>query len=102
MSLVKHPEQRFAIHTLPFAIGRAAENELAIDESFDDWESVSRLHARIGQQQLGQESYYVSEDLASQNGTWIDGGLTPKTLLQDGLRFGVGRVTFVFHMGEVA
>ncbi|MEM7115445.1 MAG: FHA domain-containing protein [Chloroflexota bacterium] len=102
LTLLKQPEKQFVIHALPFSIGRSAENELVINESFDEWQSVSRVHARIGQQQLGQESYYVIEDLASQNGTRVEGRLTPKNLLQDGMRIWVGKVTFVFHMGEVA
>lgn len=102
LTLLQQPDQRFLIQVLPFSIGRAADNALTIDEGFVGWKSVSRNHAQIEQQQLGQASYYVITDLASQNGTCINGRLTPKNLLQDGMRITLGKVAFVFHVGEEA
>jgi hypothetical protein len=52
------------LHTLPFTIGRGFANHLRLDHS-----DISRRHACIRL----QEDYYTLEDLASRNGTLLNG-----------------------------
>lgn len=86
------PPQIFAINETPFAIGRDPGNQLVIDETFPQWQTVSREHALISRSDRG----YVIEDLGSQNGVRVDGRLTPKNLLRNGAQVSIGGVTFRF------
>ena len=62
-------------------IGRAAENEIVLDDS-----SVSTFHAEIHR----EGDYYVLKDLGSTNGVRLNGERVNETKLSDGdmLRFG--------------
>jgi hypothetical protein len=84
--------QIFPINETPFAIGRDPGNNLPIDETFPNWQTVSRRHALISRHERG----YVIEDLGSQNGLRVNGRPTPKNLLRNGWQVSIGGVTFRF------
>jgi hypothetical protein len=86
----------FPITTFPFTIGRGEGNSLIIDESFPQWESVSRFHAQIVQHEQG----YVIEDLGSQNKLRVQGRLTERNLLRNGWQVLMGGVEFTFYDGS--
>jgi hypothetical protein len=88
----------FAITTFPFTIGRGENNSLVIDESFPQWQSVSRTHARIVQHAQG----LVIEDQGSQNRLRVQGRLTERNLLRNGWQVRIGGVEFTFHDGSNA
>lgn len=92
LELEGDPSQRFPIHGTPFAIGRDGDNDLVIDETFPQWQTVSRQHALISRHERG----YVIEDLGSQNGVRVNGRLTPKNLLRTGWPIAIGGVIFRF------
>lgn len=87
----------FPITTFPFTIGRGESNNLIIDETFPQWESMSRIHAQIVQHQQG----YVIEDLGSQNKLRVQGRLTDRNLLRNGWQILIGGVKFTFYDGSV-
>lgn len=84
--------QSFPISDTPFAIGRDPANHLVIDETFAQWQTVSREHAIISRHPQG----YVIEDRGSQNGVRVNGRLTPKNLLRNGWQVSIGGVSFRF------
>ncbi len=86
---------RFDLPAQGLSIGRGPENDLVIAQDFPGWETVSHQHARIYQ----QGGRWVIEDLESTNGVYVNGKRTGHNLLQDGWRFSVGGVTFIFHAG---
>jgi len=88
----------FFINTLPFTIGRDMSNNLIIDESFPQWQSVSREHAQIIQHSQG----YVVEDRASKNKLRVQGRPTERNLLRNGWKLHVGGVEFTFFDGSNA
>ena len=92
LELESDPSQRFSIHGTPFAIGRDPGNQLVIDETIPQWQTVSREHALISRHARG----YVIEDLGSQNGVRVNGRLTPKNLLRTGWQVTIGGVVFRF------
>ena len=92
LQLVSDPSRRFAIDETPFSVGRAVDNHLVIDETFPEWQTVSREHAIITRHPRG----YVIEDRGSRNSVRVNGRLTPKNLLRNGWQVSVGGVTFRF------
>lgn len=88
----------FPITTFPFTIGRGEGNNLIIDETFPQWQSMSRNHARIVQHQQG----YVIEDMGSQNKLRVQGRLTERNLLRNGWQVLIGGVEFTFYDGSVS
>lgn len=88
----------FAITSFPFTIGRGENNSLIIDESFPQWQSVSRTHARIVQHAQG----FVIEDQGSHNRLRVQGRLTERNLLRNGWQVRIGGVEFTFHDGSNA
>lgn len=70
------------------AIGRGSDNQLRIDET-----SVSRHHAQITLELEG----FVLRDLASQNGTFVNGDPIKEKQLADGDRIQIGTARFVFR-----
>jgi len=68
------------------SVGRGPSNEIQIDEP-----SVSKRHARIFKARTG----YSIEDLRSQNGTWINGGLIAsgkEIAIESGVPVSIGNV----------
>ncbi len=90
--------RHFDVAPLPFTIGRGAENALVIDESFENWQTVSRTHANIYQHAQG----YVAEDQGSQNKIKVQGRTTRKSLVKDGWMLSIGGVEFIFNDGSNA
>ncbi len=85
--------RRFDLKPDGLTIGRAPESDLVITQDFPAWETISRHHARIYQ----QEGRWIVEDLDSMNGVYVNGRRTGRNLLRDGWRLGVGGVEFVFR-----
>lgn len=77
-------------------LGRAADNDLIIDNSVPSWQTVSRHHARIYQ----KGGFWVFEDLNSLNGIYVNAQRTGRNLLRDGWQLGVGGVRLTFHTGQ--
>ncbi|MFO0677326.1 MAG: GGDEF domain-containing protein [Polyangiaceae bacterium] len=75
----------------PFEIGRAAKNDLSIDQ-----EEVSRHHARIAY----DGSHYRVSDLASTNGTFVNDRVVKDHILQDGDQVRIGRAIVKFMTGD--
>jgi hypothetical protein len=86
----------YPLTQFPFTIGRGEGNSLQIDDSFPQWQTVSRRHAHIVQHGQG----YVIEDLGSQNKLRVQGRLTEKNLLRNGWQVVVGSEQFVFYDGS--
>lgn len=85
----------FPLTTLPFTIGRDQSNNLIIDDTFPQWQTVSRRHAHIVLHPQG----YVIEDQGSQNRLRVQGRLTERNLLRNGWKLHVGGVVFTFYDG---
>lgn len=73
---------RAVIETLPFFLGRHADNQLVLRDN-----RVSRTHARI----FAEHGHYVIEDLDSRHGTWVNGARISRHVLRnsDRIDFGV-------------
>lgn len=98
LTLAADQTQRYEIAGERFSIGRAEGNTLVIDDSYAEWDTVSRFHAAI----YMQAGKTMIEDLNSHNGVWVNGQAVPKIALTDGAEVGIGGVTFIYHAGEAA
>jgi len=89
--------RRFELKPEGVTIGRSRETEhdVVVTQEFPAWETVSRRHARIYQ----QDDRWIVEDLDSMNGIYVNGRRTGRNILRDGWQLGVGAVEFVFHTG---
>jgi hypothetical protein len=76
-------------------VGRAEHAGVRIDESFYNWETVSREHAWIRR----QGDRIIIEDNDSTNGVYVNGRRTRRNLLKDGWRLEIGGVAFNFYAG---
>jgi pSer/pThr/pTyr-binding forkhead associated (FHA) protein len=74
-------------------IGRATRADFIVDAGL-----VSRVHCRIAAGATGLEVV----DLASTNGTFVNGERVARAPLQDGDRLGVGRVELVVTRAHTA
>lgn len=73
------------------SLGREVENDLVVDD-----EAVSRFHARVfAESELGRLRFYI-QDLASANGTFVNGERVAREELHDDDRVVVGDTHFVF------
>jgi DNA-binding NtrC family response regulator len=66
-----------------FRIGKSPENDLMLDD-----DTVSRVHCEIARERRG----YLLRDLASTNGTWLDGAEVREIWLKPGVVITVGKV----------
>ena len=87
--------RRFVLKPGGVSIGRAPDNEVVITQEFPGWDTISRKHAQIYQ----QEGHWIVQDLGSMNGVWVNGKRTGLNLLQDGWQLRIGGVEFIFHAG---
>jgi pSer/pThr/pTyr-binding forkhead associated (FHA) protein len=88
----KHDEQvHVPLLENKITIGRALDNILVIDQTYDQWQTVSRHHVEI----YLEDNHPVLEDKGSLNGTFINGVRTRKCLLKDSLNVQIGRVEFI-------
>ena len=83
----------FPLESLPVTVGRAPDNDLDIDERYNGWETVSRHHAEIRE----EDGRYILIDHDSMNGVYVNGRRTGKNLLKDGFRVSFGQVEFIFR-----
>jgi len=72
-------------------IGRDARNDMVVDD-----EAVSRQHAKVRIEKEGDEEKFYVQDLASGNGTFVNGEEILKQELQDDDKVRVGNTTLVF------
>ncbi len=79
-------------------IGRAADNELVIDERFEGSETMSKHHARF--EWDGQRQRWLVVDEGSRNGVFVEGQRTGENVLQGGERIRFGSVEFRFQVPE--
>ena len=77
----------------PLAIGRDDSADVKIDD-----QSLSRRHFVIRR----QADHFVIEDLASQNGTWVDGNRASQVRLRHHDCILAGRTLFLFSQTTVA
>lgn len=87
---------RIPIDTLPFLIGRQADNQLVLRDN-----RASRTHARI----IVEDGHYVLEDLASRHGIWVNGARVGRHVLRNSDRIDLGveesyQMTFFLEAGE--
>jgi hypothetical protein len=73
--------REIAVQELPFTIGRAADNDLQIDNL-----AVSDHHARL----YAEGQKVMIEDLGSLNGTSVNGAHVQRTALRDGDNIQIG------------
>jgi hypothetical protein len=82
----------FRLNPKGTVLGRDARSDIILDD-----EAVSNLHAKVRQE--GEEDnrpkFYI-QDLASTNGTFVNGEAITKCPLKDGDRIVVGQITLVF------
>lgn len=72
-------------------LGRVPPNDILVDD-----EAVSRFHARILAERLFDRLQFYVHDLASANGTFVNGQRVSQQPLRDEDRLTVGQTTFVF------
>ena len=85
-------EERHRIDHTPWRIGRSRNNELPLNDT-----SVSRLHAEIRRDALGQ---FTIQDLESLNGVFVNGEPVEMAHLDEGDRLEIGDVAFVFTLHD--
>lgn len=90
LSIVKGPHTgtTFVLDTPEITIGRDPSNNVFLNDM-----TVSRHHARM---QLSNGACTI-EDLGSLNGTWVDGAIVNRALLQDGSTIQIGTFRMIFH-----
>lgn len=93
LSIVKGPQtgMTFELDENEVTLGRDPNNSVFLNDM-----TVSRKHARIQLANDGTDTATV-EDLGSLNGTWVDGAIVNKALLQDGSTVQIGTFRMVFH-----
>lgn len=90
--LGKNEKIRYKIDHTPWRIGRSRNNDLTLDHT-----SVSRLHAEIRRDALGQ---FTVQDLESLNGVFVNGEAIEMSHLDEKDRVEVGDVSFIFTMHD--
>ncbi len=73
------------------SLGRVPPNDIELDD-----DAVSRFHARFVGERLGDRVVFFVQDLASANGTFVNGKRVVREQLQDDDRITVGNTTLVF------
>ena len=86
-----HTGMVFNLETPEITIGRDPSNTIFLNDM-----TVSRHHAKIN---LAEADYGLAsiEDLGSLNGTWVDGAIINKAILQDGSTIQIGTFRLIFH-----
>lgn len=72
-------------------LGRVPPNDILVDD-----DAVSRFHARILAERLFDHLQFYVHDLASVNGTFVNGQRVSQQPLHDEDRLTIGQTTFVF------
>lgn len=81
----------FPLKTDGISVGRSSENDITIDD-----EVASRHHARIFADDGSVHAHFFVQDLASANGTFVNGERVSRTALQDEDRVAFGDTLFAF------
>jgi pSer/pThr/pTyr-binding forkhead associated (FHA) protein len=81
----------FPLKTAGINIGRSSENDITIDD-----ETVSRHHARIFADDGSVRANFFVQDLASANGTFVNGERVSRMTIQDEDRIAFGDTMFAF------
>ncbi|NJN47895.1 MAG: FHA domain-containing protein [Candidatus Competibacteraceae bacterium] len=91
LALIEQPDsgQEFAVDSAIYRIGRAADNNLQLDN-----DSVSAYHAELRQRRDG---VFSIADLDSTNGVWVNGKQVSSQALRDGDLFELGEVRLRFR-----
>ena len=82
------PERSFPLGAAPVSIGRAPDNDVAIDDR-----RVSRRHAELVQ----SNGRWMVHDLGSTNGTAVNGRLVTQAPLRDGDRVSLGGFEVIYQ-----
>ncbi|MBX7236663.1 MAG: FHA domain-containing protein [Caldilineales bacterium] len=72
-------------------LGRVPPNDILVDD-----DAVSRFHARILAERLVDHLQFYAHDLASANGTFVNGQRISQQPLRDEDRLSIGQTVFVF------
>lgn len=90
LSIVKGPHTgtTFVLDTPEITIGRDPSNSVFLNDM-----TVSRHHAKM---HLVPGANSI-EDLGSLNGTWVDGAIINRAMLEDGSTIQVGTFRMIFH-----
>lgn len=90
LSIVKGPHTgtTFVLDTPEITIGRDPSNSVFLNDM-----TVSRHHAKM---HLVPGANSI-EDLGSLNGTWVDGTIINRAMLEDGSTIQVGTFRMIFH-----
>lgn len=72
-------------------LGRSDENDIVLED-----ETISRFHARILAEPDGEGRCFVVQDLASANGTYVNGRRVSRHPLRDEDRLKLGQTVFAF------
>ncbi|GJM55302.1 FHA domain-containing protein [Coriobacteriaceae bacterium] len=90
LSIVKGPHTgtTFVLDTPEVTIGRDPSNTVFLNDM-----TVSRHHAKM---HLAPGADTV-EDLGSLNGTWVDGAIVNRAMLEDGSTIQIGTFRMIFH-----
>ena len=83
---------RYRIDHTPWRIGRSRSSDLTLNDT-----SVSRLHAEIRRDALGQ---FTLQGLESLNGVFVNGEAVEMTHLEEQDRVEIGDVSFVFTLHD--
>ena len=88
---------RVALDSLPFSIGRQADNDLVLRDN-----RASRRHCQI----VFENGAYAVEDLNSRHGTWVNGERAARRVLRnsDRIDFGVQdsyQLTITFEKDDI-
>lgn len=73
------------------ALGRGPANDILVDD-----EAVSRFHARVFAEPVFDQIQFYVQDLASANGTYVNGQRVVRQALADEDRISLGQTTLVF------
>lgn len=80
---------RYRVNKIPFNIGRNSGNDLVLDDL-----CVARNHCRI----VEQDGRYILEDTGTMNKLYVNGMVTGRVPLSDGLRIYIGNEEFQVEM----
>jgi len=88
LSQLVAPDRSYRLEIGPISVGRAPDNEIVLDDR-----RVSRHHAELTQ----TDGRWALRDLASTNGTAVNGRIVQHALLHDGDRLSLGGFEVIFQ-----
>ena len=93
-----HQGHLFSLYVQGTSIGRDAQNDIVLDDS-----AVSRQHAKLRFEEGARKSkQFFVYDLASSNGTQVNGQKIVRKALNDGDRIRIGETEMVFKTVDAA